>query len=321
MKMIIASVFLALFFLAGTAEAQLHAYGTAARVNGVDISNEMLERNFEEYKRDNDINIAAIRYPNRVTMMRREVLDQLINQEIIWQAAQKKESIASVDEVEEAIKQVREQFASEQDYFGRLAAEGFTVDEYREHIQQVLSAKKYMKSVTANVEVGEADIHDFYVGNPVRFQLPEAVRARHILLKVSAQADEDTRTAINEKAVDLLDRLLAGEDFAAVAIEASEDSSAAQGGDLGYFPRGKMVKPFEDAVFALEAGEMSGIVESPFGLHIIKVDDYQVAQTVPEEVAKERIEQHLVQVKSQQRVVDELAALRAMASIEVLAAQ
>ncbi len=305
----------------GVAEAQLHAYGTAARVNDVDISNEMLERNFEEYLRDKDVNIAAIRYPNRVNMMRREVLDQLINQEIIWQAAQKDELLASTDDVEEAMQQVRAQFTSEQDFIGRLAAEGFTVDAYRKHVRQILSAKKYMSSLAEKVAVSDAEIHDFYVANPARFQMPEAVKARHILLKLAQGADEESRGAVQSQAEAILQRLLAGEDFTAVAKEMSEDSSAAQGGDLGYFPRGKMVKPFEDAVFALQVGEMSGIVESPFGLHIIKVDDRQVAKTVAEEVAKERITEHLVQTNSQQLMIDEIATLRAAADIEVIAAQ
>jgi len=320
-KTVLAAMCLVLLSVFSVAEAQLNAYGTAARVNGVDISNEALERNFEEYQRDNDVNIAAIRYPNRVTMMRKEVLDQLINQEIIWQAAQKDDRLAGGGEVNVAMEQVRAQFATENDFVGRLAAEGFTVDTYREHVRQVLSAKNYMKSLTATVRINDADIHDFYVANPRNFQLPEAVQARHILLKLVQGADDESRAAVYGQMEALMERLLAGEDFAAVAIEASEDSTAARGGDLGYFPRGKMVKPFEDAAFALQVGEMSGIVVSPFGLHIIKVDDRQSAQTIPEEVAKERITQHLEQVRSQQRVVDELATLRAAANIEVLAAQ
>ena len=321
MKAIIACLCLVLLGLCNVAEAQLHAYGTAARVNGVDISNEKLERNFEEYLRDNDVNIAAIRYPNRVTMMRQKVLDQLIDQEVIWQAAQQHELLATDEEVEEAMQQVRAQFGDEQDFIGRLAVEGFTVESYQSHVHQTLSAKKYMESATSAIEVSDAEVHEFYVDNPGKFQLAEGVRARHILLKLAQDADEETRDAVHDRAGDLLDRLLAGEDFASVAIEASEDASAAQGGDLGYFSRGKMVKPFDDAAFALRAGQMSGIVESQFGLHIIKVDDHQDAQTVAEEIAKERIIQQLVQAKRQQSMSDELAALRAAASIEVLVVQ
>jgi len=303
------------------AQAQLNAYGTAARVNGVDISNEKLERNFEEYQRDKDINIAAIRYPNRVTMMRREVLDSLITQELIWQAAQKSNAIAGEDELDDALQQARAQFNSQQDFIGRLAAEGYTVDGYREHLQQMLSAQQYLASVASQVEVSDAECHEFYVANPDKFALPEGVRARHILLRLTQPADAATREQVREKAARLLARLQAGEDFAAVAIEASEDTSAAQGGDLGYFPRGQMVKSFEDAAFALQPGEISDIVESRFGLHIIKVEDRQPAQTVPEALARERIEAHLLEVKRQQVAVDEIATLRASASIEVLTPQ
>ena len=318
---IIASLCLAAIGLSGVAQAQLNAYGTAARVNGVEISNEALERNFEEYQRDKNVNIAAIRYPNRITMMRREVLDRLIDQEITWQAAQEHELYASDQEIEAAIQEVRTQFSSEQDYVGRLALEGYTVDGYRDHLRQVLSANKYLGSVTSNAVISDAEVHEFYVANPVKFQLPEGVWARHILLRLEQNADKKTADAVYERANILLDRLRAGEDFAAVAVEASEDTSAAQGGDLGYFSRGKMVQPFEDAAFAMQAGDLSGIVESRFGLHIIKLEDHQDAQTVPEDVARERITQHLMQAKGQQLVNDELAALRSAASIEVLAAR
>ena len=312
---------LLLLCCAASAQAQLTAYGTAARVNGVDISNEALERNFEEYQRDKEINIAAIRYPNRVTLMRREVLDSLIAQELAWQAAQNNDLVAGENDVDTALQQARAQFASEQDFAGRLAAEGFTIESYREHLQQMLSAQRYLAFVASQVEVSDAECHDFYAANPEKFELPEAVRARHILLQIMSQADDAMREQVHQKAAGLLARLEAGEGFAALATEASQDSSAAQGGDLGYFPRGQMVTPFEDAAFALQPGEISGIVESPFGLHIIKVEDHQPAQTVPEELAKERIEAHLLETKRQQAAADELVALRAVATIEIVAPQ
>ncbi len=311
----------ALLCLGGVAGAQVNAYGTAAKVNGVEISNSALERNFAEYQEDNQINIAAIRYPKRVNEMRREVLEKLIDQEVLWQAAQRAELIASDEDVEEAVQSVRSQFTSEQKFLARLASESFTVDSYRVHMRRVLSANEYAKSFASGIEVSDAEVHDFYVANQPKFQVPEGARARHILLKMSAQADEETQAAIYDAAGKLLERINAGEDFAAIAIAESQDSSAAQGGDLGYFPRGQMVKSFDDAVFALQAGEVSGIVRTPFGLHIIKVEDREDAQMVPEELAKERIVQYLGQVKGDQLIKDEVAALREAASIELLAAQ
>lgn len=311
----------AVFLIAGAAPAQVGAVGIAARVNGVEITHAAVERNFEEYQRDNQVNIGAIRYPDRVTKMRHEVLEQLIDKEILWQAAKATQQIASDAEVEAALQQVRGQFSSDSEYLTRLAIEGFDPDSYREHLLRLLSARKYVASITDNVNISDADVHEFYVANPDKFQLPEGVRARHILLKLARDADEESRRAVFDKAQQLLQQLQDGADFADLATRESQDSSASGGGDLGYFPRGKMVQPFEEAAFALQPGEMSGIVESPFGLHIIKVEDHQAAQTVPESAARERILGHLKELRSQQAFADELAALRANADIEIMANQ
>jgi hypothetical protein len=99
------------------------------------------------------------------------------------------------------------------------------------------------------------------------------VRARHILLRAGPEATPAQRDMLRAQAARLRARAAGGEDFAALAREHSEDGSAAEGGDLGYFGRGRMVAPFEEAAFALQAGQVSDVVESPFGFHVIKVED------------------------------------------------
>jgi peptidyl-prolyl cis-trans isomerase D len=122
----------------------------------------------------------------------------------------------------------------------------------------------------AETQIKEEAIEEYYVLNENEFDRPETVSARHILKKVSPDADEQTKAAAQAAIAKVKARLDAGEDFAKVAKEESEDpGSAANGGDLGAFGRGKMVKPFDDAAFGLSPGEMSGIVETPFGYHII----------------------------------------------------
>jgi parvulin-like peptidyl-prolyl isomerase len=100
----------------------------------------------------------------------------------------------------------------------------------------------------------------------------EQVRARHVLAKADAGADEPTRAAARGKAEQAHRRALAGEDFAALAKELSDDASAAEGGDLGFFEKGRMVPAFADAAFALQPGEISAVVETQFGYHVIKVE-------------------------------------------------
>ncbi|HWP65719.1 MAG TPA: peptidylprolyl isomerase [Candidatus Limnocylindria bacterium] len=119
-----------------------------------------------------------------------------------------------------------------------------------------------------------AQIEAFYEAHKNdRFTKPEEVRARHILVRVEPDASDADRAAARKRAEELLARVKAGEDFASIAKQHSDDpGSAPRGGDLGAFPRGRMEPTFEQAAFALEAGTVSDVVETPFGFHIIKVD-------------------------------------------------
>ena len=138
-------------------------------------------------------------------------------------------------------------------------------------------ADKWMDAV----EVSDAEAKAYYDAHVDEYTTPEQVRARHILFKMDPTADDALKTEVRKKAEDVLAKVKAGGDFAALAKQYSEDSSADSGGDLGTFGRGKMVKPFEDAAFTLAPGQTSELVESPFGLHIIKVESKDEAGTKP----------------------------------------
>jgi peptidyl-prolyl cis-trans isomerase D len=121
------------------------------------------------------------------------------------------------------------------------------------------------------------------------FTVKESVSARHILKKFAPDADEATKKSARAAIDAVATRLAKGEDFATVAREQSEDSSAADGGDLGAFGRGRMVAPFEEAAFALEAGQTSGVVESPFGFHIIHVYEKSAGRVKPIDEVRDEI--------------------------------
>ncbi len=302
-----------------TAQAQMHAYGLAAKVNGVGISNQTLERNFEEYLRDQNMNLAAIRYPDRVKAMRRQVLDLLIDQELAWQAAQQTQVLATEAEVAEAVDKMRAGFKSEQAFVSKLRIEGYTEASYREHLRRLVSARKYLDQVAAAAAaVGDEAIHAFYIDNPDKFRLPEQVRARHILLKVRPGAGEAEKQAARDKLAGILEEVRAGGDFAALAQKYSEDATAARGGDLGFVLRGHTVKAFEDAAFALQAGQVSEVVETGFGYHLIKVEERRAPGIVPEAAARDQIRAYLQSVRTRQAAEAELERLRAKATIEVL---
>ncbi len=304
--------------LGSAATAQVSAYGAAARVNGVEISNAKLESNFEEYQRENDVNIAGIRYPDRVKEMKRDVLEELIDQELVWQVVQEKKLFADPEDVERSLDKLRSQFDSEDAFLTRIRIEGFTPDSYREHVRRMVSASLYLQGISEEASVTAEEMHDFYASNLDKFEVPEMVSARHILLKVHPNADEKTRGKVSERMDAIVAELEAGADFATLAAMYSEDGSKTDGGNLGYFHREQMVAPFTEAAFATEVGEVSDVVETIYGLHLIKVEDHQPSRTVPEEMAQQQIYDYLLEVNRRRAIREEIAALRADADIEIL---
>lgn len=301
-----------------TGNVLAQVYGLAARVNGVGISNETLERNYEEYLSENNVNVAAIRYPDRIDAMRRETLDLLINQELLWQAAQKQGIVATPEEVSRALDDMQTQFHTEEAFLSRLDIEGYNRESYRMHLKRLVSARKYLDTLSGEVAVSDTEVHTFYTENPDKFRLPEQVRARHILLKLNPGDDEQVKHAVREKMAGILAEAGNGGDFAALARQYSEDASATQGGNLGFFARGEMVKPFEEAAFGLQPGELSAIVETPFGLHLIKLEDRRPARIVSEDQARWQIQAYLLEVKQQQVKDYEIRTLRTGAQIEIM---
>lgn len=146
------------------------------------------------------------------------------------------------------------------------------------------------KEVIGKIDVSAEDIDVYYKTHQEEFRTPEMVKARHILVKVDKTAPEEAKKAAKEKAEGLLKRLKGGEDFAKIAAEFSDDpGSKAKGGDLGFFPKGRMVPEFEKAAFSLKPGELSDVVETPFGFHIIKVDEKKESTLEPLDKVKDKI--------------------------------
>jgi peptidyl-prolyl cis-trans isomerase D len=160
----------------------------------------------------------------------------------------------------------------------------------------------------ASIDIPEAEVKEYYDGHQQEFHQEEQVRARHILIRVDEGADEPTKTAARQRAEDILAKAKAGEDFAKLATEHSEDSSSSRGGDLGFFRRGLMVPPFEEAAFAMKPSEISGVVETQFGYHIIRIEERTEEGTRPlAEVAGE-ITAKLKQQRAQDTVSENTTA-------------
>ncbi len=180
-----------------------------------------------------------------------------------------------------------------QDFKGKIEVSETEKQEYLEENKEKYRISERIKiahltldpsDFVDKVTIEEKEISDFYELNQERFKDPKQIKARHILFKVSSDASKSEETEAKEKALAILQRARDGEDFSALARKHSQDPAASEGGDLGYFERGKMVKPFEELAFTLKPGEIGGPVRTRFGWHIIKVDDIKDAaiKTLPD---------------------------------------
>lgn len=290
-----------------------------ARANGTGILQEQLERSFDEELRQRKLNLLQIRNPERLKQMKRAVLDRLIEQELFWQQAQLAGMVASPQEVEQAYQSTREQFKNAEAFERRLLIEGYTPDTYRLLVKKQVSATKYANSVGAKAPASsDQEIHQFYLDNPEKFMRPQQVRARHILIKVAADAKDGDRAAKRLLIEKLLARARAGEDFEELARQNSEAPTKQWGGQMEPFGRGQLAKSIEEAAFAMEAGQISGVVTTPEGFQIIKVEARDAAIVVSEEQARERIRKFLQERKANSAIEEDAERLRSAGKVEIL---
>jgi peptidyl-prolyl cis-trans isomerase C len=250
----------------------------------------------------------------------RGVLDQLIAYRLLMQETRTRNIDVPDAEVEARIAAIKQQFPSEDVFTSALKQQSMTLEQLRADAKADMQVAKMLEAeVNSKVAVAPADVNDFYTQNPDKFQQGERVRASHVLIRAEENADAKTKEEARAKAADVLKQARSGKDFAELAKHYSQDpGSAAQGGDLGYFGQGQMVGPFEQAAFALKPGELSDIVETPFGFHVIKVADRQPSRTVPLDDVKPQIEQFLQNQQRQEKTEAFINSLKSKGKVEVL---
>jgi len=310
-----------LLALCGGAWAQGIYPGDAARVNGAAISYQRFNGFYVEYRNSKGVAVGARGDQLQLlTRLRREAMDRMIEQELVAQAAEREGIEVSAGEVDAGVAELRSVFDDELSYTLRLQDEGYTKEGYREHVARMMAGKRYLDGIRMQVSaVGDEELEAYYRDNERRLTFPEQVRVRHILLTWKPLGTQDDRAAIREQMVPILERARGGEDFAALAREFSDDyATKRDGGDTGLFQRGQMAPAFEQVAFALQPGEVSEPVETPFGVHILRLEERLEERLVPLEEVREQLRAHILEEKTEQAVDSEIEDLRAAAEIEIL---
>jgi peptidyl-prolyl cis-trans isomerase SurA len=207
-----------------------------------------------------------------------QLLDKMVEDKVLLVEADRDTSITVTNKDIEAaltaqIDKIKSQFASEDAFLAELRAEGLTLKElrsrYHDEVRNQLLKEKYIQQKLEKAQVSSGDVRQFY--DVYRDSLPEkpaSVHLAHVLF--GTQPGKPTRDSLYQYAEQVRAKALAGEDFALLARTYSQDPGASAGGDLGWFSRGEMVPEFETAAFALQPGQVSEVVETKFGFHIIK---------------------------------------------------
>jgi len=298
----------------------------AVTLNGVDITESklqeiikpQLERMAQQGKQLSPAFAQALE-----KQLRQQALEQIIVGRLLEEKVKEANIVVTEEEV---INQIKEILAAQrpplslEEYKNKAAEYGQDFDEVKQQFQKRMANLKLMEAQWAGrINITEEDAKKYYDENPAQFEVKEQVRASHILIKpdtaVSGADPNQAKAEAKAKIQDLLEQIKNGADFAELAKANSDCPSAAQGGDLGFFPRGQMSPPFEKTAFAMELGHVSDIVETQLGYHIIKVTDHKDASTTSFEQARNSLIRQLTLKKQTEFANKYIESLKAAANI------
>jgi peptidyl-prolyl cis-trans isomerase SurA len=301
-----------LLLLPGLAMATTTVSRIAAVVNSEIITTRQLDQEVSERVKGG--NIPA----SQASALRQQVLSELIEKTLLMQKADELRIKVAEDEIEEAIDEVQKQNKlTREQLIEALRSEGMGYERYRENLrQQILRYKLVGREVQARVEVTNREIRDYFRQNIEKYREEPFLRLSRITFPIPAKATTVQIEAIRSKAEAALSRLMQGEEFYPVLLSLTADQSA-EGGDMGTFAEGELTSAFERAVRGLKEGEISSLVETPAGFHILQVNEISAGKVRQFDSVKEEIRRILREQKTEERFKEWTQNLRKEAYIDI----
>jgi peptidyl-prolyl cis-trans isomerase C len=302
---------------AETAEQKTSTAGKAAVVNGVVIQEEEVNRGLLYHQQRLLATTGQVIKPDMMMEARKMILEDLIDRELLYQQSRKKGVVIEDAQVNEQLDQLKKQYPNEQAFKDSMAEDHLSEDTIKSRIKMKLAVQKFVdKEFGGNIDVSDGEAKAFYDEHPEYFTQPETIRASQIMIKVDPKSDAGKKEETRKKLEDIQKRVQKGEDFAILAKDFSQDASSTRGGDLGTIPKGRMPKALDDAAFSLKPGEVSNVVETEVGFHLIKVHEKVPEKVVPFKDAEQKIRQYLANQKLNQRIDEYLNEVKKTAKIE-----
>ncbi len=247
------------------------------------------------------------------------VLSRLVDESLLEQEAKKTGIVVRDEEVRDTINNILAQKrATMDDLLKSIAGEGMGFDGYKKEVRrQLMKMRLIRRDLKSKLIVGDEEIGDYYRKHRADYEGKEAVRIRQILLLFPNQASLLAKERIKADAGTLLKRLKDGEPFETMAANYSQGPGAAAGGDTGFIEKGLMLPEVEAVAFKLGINEISDVIESPVGVHIIKVIDKRGAGLKPLDAVREEIQAKIEEDKLEKKYEEWMADIRKKAHIEI----
>ena len=298
----------------------------AVTINGVNILESEIDKLVQpqlEMIAKKSVQLPPTLVEQYTKQLREQAIEQTLRRHLLDEKVKEANIVITDQEVTNAIVEIgasQSEPLSLDQLKEKLSEYGQSFEKFKEEVREGLARNKFMEGQWAGkINVTEEDARKYYQDNPKQFETPEQVRASHILIKpVLADPNVDPNEAkavAKAKAEDLLKQIKDGADFAELAKANSNCPSAPKGGDLGFFPRGETTESFEKAAFELQVGQISDVVKTEYGYHIIKVTDHKDASKTSFEDAKDDIIKQLTQKKRSELAEKYIESLKAEANI------
>jgi parvulin-like peptidyl-prolyl isomerase len=228
------------------------------------------------------------------------VLNQLIEDRLLYQDAVSKGIEVPDEEIEKRIEELESRFASKEEFKKETELQGFSLKQIKQRQKEQLAIQKlYQYEVLSKVSVSPQDVEQFYVEHSADYTSPERVKARSIMLRKDLA--KETAEVTRERLSAIVEQFNAGTPFEKLASDNSEESNAATGGDLGFVEHGKMIAAIDNAIFSSEIGKVTDIVETDIGFHVFYIEARQAEKVTSLENVKGAIREQLFRERSEAR--------------------
>ena len=290
-----------------------------AFVNGDPIHYNDVDKAIKQFLNQLGKDMVQFKSQKADTALWSEALNFIISTRLLAQEAYRQNINVEQKDIDLAISIIKKRFPSEQRFLDALQEADLTIEQFTNNLTKELMVQKLLEQeVGLQIEdTSDADALNYYNEYGEKFLQDEQIHVHHILLKVTETADQEKVKNVENKASRILERIKRGEDFETLARQYSEDPSALKGGDIGFFSRGDMIKNFEDAAFALKVGDVSDLVRTPLGFHIISMDERKGSQKIPFEEVKLEIKFLLKQERSNTLFEKYVQELKSKADVKI----